>query len=415
MRHYSPLISLFPKFIQQFVLDVNKGLGLPVDYLLNSVLFACSVAIGNAAELCIKTGWTEGTVLYLVIVGPPGVAKTPSISLMLKPLEEKNKELFKSYKENMKEYADYSELKHEKAVSDNLQKPVLQQCLIDDATIEAKLRLLHDTPRGIGMYVDEILQFFNNINRYNSNGEIEMFLKMWNKKSVIVNRVSAEPMHIYKPNLSIIGGIQNELLTKLWGNNRGQNGFINRLLFVAPDNLRKALFSDYSVSQYMLDTYQGTIFKLFDINQDVTECGEPKPVLLYFTATARKLYENWYNSNSEKINSGTIDVNIVGFYSKMDMYVARFALIFQLLYWTCYEDGKESVGERAVQSAIHLSDYYLATIERVICMQSNTETVTKPVLKEFAKILQRKKYSLREIGSILDCSHQTISNWLSAG
>lgn len=90
------LFDAFPKPMQDFTMEAKVGLNFPIEYVLSSILYTASVAIGNTHQVRVKNGWNEGANLFMAIVGETGVAKSHAISLAIKPLLDKNQALLRN-------------------------------------------------------------------------------------------------------------------------------------------------------------------------------------------------------------------------------------------------------------------------------------------------------------------------------
>lgn len=410
----NPIFEAFPKPIQDFTIEAKVGLNFPVEYVLSSVLYASSVAIGNTHEVRVKNAWHEGTNLFMAIVGETGVAKSHAISLAIKPLLEKNQMFFNIYQEQMKEYQQYSKGKKGEG-SESLIEPHLQQVLADDATLEAMYRIHHHNPRGLGVYYDEFRGWFNNMGKYNKGSDQEVWLKIWSRKPVLVNRVSSSPISIMLPNVSVIGGIQTDLLSSLFRDDRDKNGFVERILFVTSPNTQKNNFSEEDMPKSVLAQYSRLINNLLDQPLQKGHNGSLCPNLLELSPRARSLYIDYFNQNASMVNSSSVCPRIKGFYAKFDTYTIRFALNLQMLYWTCGEDSKDFVGERAMDGAITLSNFFLQNAESVIETTKSPIKLTNDHRKLLAlELLERENMSYREIGSIVNASHETVRKWHKA-
>ena len=258
------IIDAFPKPIQDFAKEANVGLNFPVEYVLGSVLYTTSVAIGNSHEVKVKNGWHEGSNLYMAIVGETGVTKSHAISLTIKPLLEKNKANYKLYQKQLQEYEQFNKVKNGDN-ADSVPEPCFEQIVADDATLEAIYRIHHHNPRGIGVYCDELRGWINNMGKYNKGSDQEVWLKTWSRKPIIVNRVSSRPISIESPHISVIGGIQTDLLPSLFKDDRDKNGFIERILFVFSPNSKKENFSESDMPEYLLAHYTRLINDLMNI------------------------------------------------------------------------------------------------------------------------------------------------------
>ena len=407
----NPIFNVFPKPIQDFTMEAKVGLNFPIEYVLSSILYSTSIAIGNTHEVRVKNGWHEGSNLFLAIVGETGVAKSHAISLAIKPLLDKNQKLFSIYQEQMKEYQQYNRGKKNEN-TESLAEPHLQQLLADDATLEAMYRIHFHNPRGIGVYFDELRGWFNNMGKYNKGSDQEVWLKIWSRKPILVNRVSSSPISIMSPHISVIGGIQTDLLSSLFKDDRDKNGFIERILFVTSPNTKKENFSEEDMPKSVLAHYSQLINNLLDIPTSRNNNGSLSPTLLELSPKARSLYIDYFNLNASIVNNKNVCHRIKGFYAKFDTYTIRFALILQMLYWTCGEEPKDIINERALEGAITLSNFFLKNAQSVIETTKSPAKLTNDHRKLFAlELLARNDMSYREIGSIVNVSHETIRKW----
>ncbi|MBS2099131.1 DUF3987 domain-containing protein [Carboxylicivirga linearis] len=410
----NPIFEAFPKPIQDYTMEAKMGLNFPIEYVLSSVLYTSSVAIGNTHEVRVKNSWHEGASLFMAIVGETGVAKSHTISLALKPLFEKNQIFFNIYQEQLKEYQKYNKGKKGEG-SESIIEPHLQQVLADDATLEAMYRIHYHNQRGIGVYFDELRGWFNNMGKYNKGSDQEVWLKIWSRKPILVNRVGSQPISIMSPHISVIGGIQTELLPSLFKDDRDKNGFIERILFVNAPNAKKENFSEDDMPKSVLVNYSQLINNLLNLPLQRNQNGILSPTLLELSPIAKAMYIDYYNNNAALVNSSNVCPRIKGFYAKFDTYSIRFALILQMLYWTCGEDSKESISERAMEGAIALSNFFLNNAKSAIEKTKSPTKLTNVHRKLFAlELLERGNMSYREIGSIVNASHETVRKWHKA-
>lgn len=288
--------------------------------------------------------------------------------------------------------------------------------LTDDATLEAMYRIHHHNPRGVGSYYDELRGWFHNMGKYNKGSDQEVWLKIWSRKPIIVNRVSSSPISLMCPHISVIGGIQTELLNTLFKDDRDKNGFIERILFVTSQDSKKELFSEADMPKSVLAHYSRHINNLLEIPLIKDSNGNFSPYLLELSKASRRLYIEYYNENVSQVNDKNICNRIKGFYAKIDTYTIRFALILQLLYWTCDEDSNEIISERAMEGAINLSQFFLNNAQSVIESVKRPVQITNDHRKLFAiELVNRNEMSLREIAGIIGVSHETVRKWANSG
>jgi len=320
-------VSAFPKPVQEFILAANEYLIFPVDFLGASMLFAASVAIGNTHKVNVMNNWNEGTILYIALVGRPGSNKTHPLKSAINPILTADKKEYLQYKQFRKDY--------EKSIRDvnpehePPQKPIFKKKIVSDFTPEALAELHSFNLRGLGVYSDELYQWIKNFNRYSSGSATEFWLSVFSGTQIIIDRKGQEPILISEPSISVCGGIQPSILNELQKDNKGQNGFIDRLLFAFPDNLQKEIWSETEIPQAYIEKWELIINNLLNLNLNF-ENGELKPTILDFSIFAKDILRAWQQKNTELIND-TVSASLAGIYNKLEIYVIRFALIIELL------------------------------------------------------------------------------------
>ncbi len=108
--------------------------------------------------------------------------------------------------------------------------------------------------------------WFKNFNRYNKGSEEQFWLSVWSGKAIRINRKTTEPTFIAKPFISVIGTIQPAVLNEL-ADKRTENGFLDRLLFVAPENLKKEYWSETELNPGNNRELANRLFQVFWICQ----------------------------------------------------------------------------------------------------------------------------------------------------
>lgn len=250
-------IEAFPLPIQNVINATSDSLQFPKDFIGASLLYTSSIAIGNTAQVKVKEGWTETPLIYLANVGRPGTNKTHPLSWAIEPIIKKDSESFRQYKAAKTEFDNNNSLTKKERQELGLPEPVKptwNKLLVSDVTPEALAEIHSFNLRGLGLYCDELAGWFKNFNRYHKGGEQEFWLSNWSNKPIIIDRKGGEPVFIYKPYISIAGTIQDGVLKDLAKDGRTQNGFIDRILFVAPKFLEKPYWSESNLDPQITDT-----------------------------------------------------------------------------------------------------------------------------------------------------------------
>jgi len=371
-------VEIFPKAIQEIICATNECLNFPIDFIGSSMLFATSVAIGNTHKIEIKKGWQENAVLYISIVGRAGTNKSHPFSWALKPIEVRDALRFQIFLRDKQEYDNIMSLskkeRDEKGSNEPI-KPVWEQHLVTDFTPEALTEVHKYNKKGIGVYADELASWFNNFNRYNKGSEEQFWLSVWSGKPIRINRKTSDPIFIELPFISVAGTIQPGVLYALAAN-RTENGFLDRLLFVVLDDLKKEYWSEVELNPRIAENWNNIISKLLDLSVLQDETNTLQPEILKFSPEAKTILFDWQRKLTDESNNPENEA-MSGIYAKMEMYAARLALCLEMMRFACGESDKKNVGIEAVQGAIKLVEYFKKTAFKVHSIISNASPLDK--------------------------------------
>lgn len=268
-------VQVFPKWVQEFIDEHKQKKNFPVEYTSAGIMAALSLACGN--NRYIEQPYLTKAAIWVVLVGKPGVNKTHPLNAALAPFKEIDEKHFKEY-EPLKRAYDKAP---EKSKPD---EPVLKQLTVNDTTMEALIRVLHNNPDGVLLYKDELASWVKEMDRYRQGGgDMENWNSMFSLQQIRVNRASGNNLYVPKPYVSIAGTIQPRVLKKLSPDGAMiDNGFLDRMLFVWPELEKEAMKinletvnSDKTYSDNLLNILNGrTQPKRFEITQDSVELLE---------------------------------------------------------------------------------------------------------------------------------------------
>jgi len=347
-----------------------------------SLIAAASTAIGNAVNIRIRGGWVSSPILYMILVGRPGMGKTPPLDFAFRPIRKLDAKVIKQFKIDMENYN--SILENQKGKKDERpplpSKPILKRTIISDFTPEALIRALNDNPRGVAVYVDEIMGMFNAVNQYSKGQLIEQLLTAFSGKPLDVSRCSMPiPIHIERPLINIVGTMQTTRVHELVDKGYKDNGLLDRIIFVYPssqeisdwpidEDSTASSFEKYSALWEDIINRICEICFITDENNDYALQN-----VLNFSPEAGAYFTDWRNGLIHKVNQikddGLVDSRVM----KIPMITARLALVFQILRWACGEVHKDFVDIDSIKSAIRLSSYFedcYSNIQRFMLMES---------------------------------------------
>ena len=359
-------LNAFPSKIQDMILVLSRQENYSIEYTMASLLVAVSTAIGNAVNIRIRGGWISNPALYMILVGRPGMGKTPPLDFAFRPIRKHDAQAVKQFKLEMEQYNNLIEsYKGKKENTTPLpDKPILRRTIISDFTPEALMRALDDNQRGIVVYVDEIMGMFNAVNQYSRGQLIEQLLTAFSGKPLDISRCSMPiPIHIEHPFINIVGTMQTTRMHELIGKGYKENGLIDRIIFVYP--------SSQEISDWQLDEdssfatfekysamWKSIIDKVVSLPFVENENGGNIQNILDFSSEAKAYFTNWRNNAIRTINQiqddGLVDSRVI----KALMITARLALVLQIFRWACGEVHKDFVDIDSTKSAIALSEYF---------------------------------------------------------
>ena len=360
-------LDVFPAKLQDMVLALARQENYSIEYTMASLIAGASTAIGNSVNIRIRGGWISSPILYMILVGRPGMGKTPPLDFAFRPIRKLDAKAIKQFKADMEYYN--SILENQKGKKDENSslppKPILKRTIISDFTPEALIRALDDNSRGIVVYVDEIMGMFNAVNQYNKGQLIEQLLTAFSGKPLDVSRCSMPiPIHVERPFINIVGTMQTTRVHELVDKGYKDNGLLDRIIFVYPSSQE---ISDWQIDE---DSYSSSFEKYsglweevinkiceIDFSSDESYDGILQNVL-NFSQEASAYFTDWRNSLIKNINQikddGLVDSRVM----KIPMITARLALVFQILRWACGEVHKDFVDIDSTKSAIRLSTYF---------------------------------------------------------
>ena len=75
-------LDAFPDRIQEIILNLARYENFNVEYTASIILSAVATAIGNSCHIRIKGEWKTCPSLYMMLIGRPGLGKTPPLGFI---------------------------------------------------------------------------------------------------------------------------------------------------------------------------------------------------------------------------------------------------------------------------------------------------------------------------------------------
>jgi len=222
-----PPSGILPRDIENYfyALAAERGCDptLPVA-LCVAVLAGC---LGQRVKVTLRPGWTLACILWHVVVGSPGVKKSPILRALAEPVYRLNRQRIdegKAAVESWEPAKNQAKPKKGEPPPEPVgPRPVPKCVVVDDFTVEALVPIMEVQP-SVLCAADELAGFFNGLGQYKKGGnDRQQVLKLRTGSPIVVNRKTEGARQVDKPGLSIAGGIQPAVAKRVGGSERDRD------------------------------------------------------------------------------------------------------------------------------------------------------------------------------------------------
>jgi hypothetical protein len=348
-KHSFP-IEVFPKSIQNLIINAEETVGYNPEYLSAGILSACATSIGSSVKL-FNGSYENPPILWLNIIGRSGDGKTHPLKFAKQPITEMDKKSFTRFQSDMQKYSNSKDK--------NEEKPLYNKTILSDFTPEKLSESLQDNKKGVLIFRDELLGWIKSFDKYKKGGDQQMYLEFFNGDAISVDRVSKAPLRVESPNVNILGGMQPKVLKDMASNNREDDGFLARFLFVYPENLKPNIFTGKQIDENQYKNYNKLIQDLFATSNKTLKTSEDQI----------KIYKEWQSKKVMMCHNDDLETLIQ---SKLETYVWRLALILEMIEQTSKESFSDELSDSSLNNAIILVEYFRNNALRVYNKLSST-------------------------------------------
>ena len=327
--------EIFPTQIQALIKDAEETVGYNPNYLSAGILSVCATALGNSVSI-FNGSYSSQPILWLAIIGRQGIGKTHPLNFAKKPMEKKDKDRYIEFKDFLKAYE--SQEKKDK-------KPVLKKTLLTDFTPEKLAETLQHNDKGVLIFKDELMGWINSFDQYNKGGDQQKYLEFFNGGTLTVDRVSKDPIRVEKTNVNILGGLQPKKLKALASNGRNDDGFLSRILFVYPKNLKPSKFTGRAIAEKHVKNYKRLILNLYDA----------PPSKIKTKKNQIKIYQQWQHKKVEESFNDDLETSIQ---AKLETYLWRITLIIEMMHQVSINKFEDTISDVSINKAIKLIEYF---------------------------------------------------------
>lgn len=368
-------VDCLPAVMRRFVSSASRAIGCDQSYVALVLLVVAAAAIGTSRVIRLKRSWFEPPVLWGAVVGLSGTNKSAPIEKVTEALKKRQRQKFAEYESALEEYEAES-LRYQQAVKDRKRgeplperpkEPFCQRYWTDDCTLESLTMLHLQNPKGLLLATDELTSLWSGFNQYKSGkgSDEPKYLNMHGARDTVVDRKgSKKPIYLRRPALSIIGGIQPDILRTSLSPDRFASGFASRWLLVYPPTTTKQ-WSETEIGREVESEWSDTIDGLLDLEQAYDEDGYSKPTALALDPDAKKAFIEFFNEHNSNLPD---DNNLRAAYAKLEGACARLALVIHCVKVVSNDfdaTGSNVIDVRSIQTGITLARWFANEAERV--------------------------------------------------
>jgi len=398
-------VALLPAALGPWVADIAERMQCPPDFSAVGALVALSSVIGRKACIAPKRrdDWRVTPNLWGVVVGRPGVMKSPALSEVLRPLDRLAVIAGETYQAAMADYeiksklqgmgAKDSESKAQKMVakgnyggaeqllieathSEAITKPCLRRYKVTDSTVEALGEILIENPWGTLAYRDELNGLLRSLDREGQEGARSFYLQGYdgNQGYTFDRIIRGRNLHIEAVCIAMLGGIQPGKLKAyihdaVTGGN-GDDGLLQRFgLMVWPDVAGEWRNVDEWPNTEAKNLAFETFQRLDALSPAIDpESGEEVPAVYRFAADAQTLFEEWREGFENDLRTGDR-------HPAMESHLAKFRKLVPAIALVCaLADGETAVSEDSLLRALAWSEYLQSHAARAYAAGTRPET-----------------------------------------
>jgi hypothetical protein len=257
--------DLLPTVIKEYAIDQSRLMGSDPSGFAMTALAVCAAAIPDRIQLQPKKydkRWKESARIWVGLIGNPSTMKSPMMRDGSYPIRRLDIALYKTYAEANDKYEALT--KEEKKTATRPQKTRL---MIEDTTFEAAQEVLRDSPDGVLCYQDELSGWFGGMDKYSGHrGGMKdrgFWLQAYNGGSAAFDRISRGSGVIPNLSVSMLGGIQPEVIRKLAAETI-DDGLLQRLI---PIILRPSEMGKDEPTSQSVDRYADLVERLHQIKE----------------------------------------------------------------------------------------------------------------------------------------------------
>lgn len=426
--------KLLPEAVRPWAADICERMQCPPDFVAVAIVTGLAAVLGRKVGVRpqVYTDWTIIANMWGLVVGRPGVLKTPSMEASLAPLRRLIAKALELYDAGYEEYklnqaitkvrAEVAEKTARKQLEkdpnvdlsavlavDEVAEPVLKRYTANDTSPASLGELLRQNQNGLLVYRDELVSLLKGLDREDQAEGRGFYLTGWSGDSPYTfDRIGRGlNLHIEAVCLSVLGGTQPGRLAEYIGQavrgGTNDDGLIQRFgLLVWPDTSAKwkdvdrwpdteAKNQAFRVYEHLDDLDPASIGAQQDTDLDGRPAGAP---YLRLSEGALEIFQQWRSELEPRLRGGgDLHPALESHFAKYRKLIPGLSLIFHLA-----DYGTGPVSQKAMLKAVAWSDYLETHAFRAYGAISHPEVAAaKAVLARIRKGDLPTSFSSRDV------------------
>lgn len=354
--------ELLPPVLHRCVEDISERMQCPRDFPAVALVIMLSSLIGRRCAIAPKRAddWLVVPNLWGMVIGRPGIMKSPPLSEIMRPLQVLQARAFDDFAsaQAAHEAAEMVAAEAEAVGKAKIRKllkegkkamaaeeaqyfaeaddgaPVCRRYVVNDSTVEKLGEILNQNSFGVLLFRDELAGFFRTLERQGHEADRAFYLESWNGDgSFTYDRIGRGTVHIAGACLSILGSIQpgplSDLVRGLRGS--GDDGLLQRFqIGVWPDATAEWRNVDRrpdpqarEAVQELIDRFDGMTYESLGADPDTI----PR---LRFSDNAQALFDAWREVLELRLRDDSEHPMMEAHLAKYRSLIPSLALVFHL-------------------------------------------------------------------------------------
>lgn len=422
--------ALLPETLTPWARDICERVQCAPDFVAVAIMAGLGSIIGRKVGIRpqARTDWTVVANQWALLVGRPGVLKSPAIEAALSPIKRLAAVATEAHKAEMEQHriavrvaklaAEEGEKSARKLLgklpgtdvshllnTDEPEAPALRRYIAVDSNAASLGELHRQNHNGLLVHRDELVSLLRSLDREDQAEARGFYLTAWNGDSSYIFDRIGRGLNLYIPAvcLSMLGSTQPGRLAGYIEHavkgGAGDDGLIQRFgLLVWPDTGGEW----QNVDRWPDSTARKEAHRVFDYLdpatvgalQDTDHDGEPEGIpYLRFDDAALGLFLEWRTDLEARLRAGDLHPALESHIAKYRKLVPSLALILHLS-----NSNPGPVSERATLQALSWAEYLETHARRAYGSVSMPEVVTaKAILHRIRKGDLKREFSSREV------------------